>query len=389
MSKETPTPGMSGSGNAAAQMPVPVPNEKFTIAQSRLTGSADCLNCGTGLMGPFCHYCGQPDKNLMRFFPALLREMMSDFLDFDSRFVRTLKPLLFHPGRLTRDYLDGKRFRYVPPLRLYIFSSIAFFFLAAIVASDSINVNTDADADPDVATQMDDEAREQLQEALSGLEQTRPELAAEIAEKVEAAQAESGEAAEEEFGKPDFDVNGKPWDEETNPLVIPLMPDWVNDRINREIAESPQKGKEISENPDLIRDQFFEVLPATMFVLLPLVALLFKFWYLFANRYYVEHLIFALHNHSFIFVAALLMVVVNGLAAWIDPSVEGLPNKISELVNFVLVVWVPIYLLVSLRRVYGQGWGMTLAKYATIGISYLALLTAATAFAGALSFVLL
>jgi hypothetical protein len=221
------------------------------------------------------------------------------------------------------------------------------------------------------------------------IESVDPELAAEIAEKVEAAQAESGEAAEEEFGKPDFDVNGKPWDEETNPLVIPLMPDWVNDRINREIAESPQKGKEISENPDLIRDQFFEVLPATMFVLLPLVALLFKFWYLFANRYYVEHLIFALHNHSFIFVAALLMVVVNGLAAWIDPSVEGLPNKISELVNFVLVVWIPIYLLVSLRRVYGQGWSMTFAKYATIGISYLALLTAATAFAGALSFVLL
>ena len=45
MSKETPTPDMSGIGDAAAQMPVPVPNEKFTIAQSRLTGSADCIKC--------------------------------------------------------------------------------------------------------------------------------------------------------------------------------------------------------------------------------------------------------------------------------------------------------------------------------------------------------
>lgn len=390
MSKETPTPDISGSGEAVMNLPVAVPNEKFTIAQSRLAGSPDCLNCGTDLMGPFCHYCGQPDKNLMRFFPALLREMMSDFLDFDSRFVRTLKPLLFHPGRLTRDYLDGKRFRYVPPLRLYIFSSIAFFFLAAIVASDSINVETDTSGDnTNVSIQMDDESRAQLEEALTELEHTKPELAAEISKRVESVEVEGEEEGTGEFEKPDFEFNGKPWDEETNPLVIPLMPDWVNDRLNREIAESPQKGKEISENPDLIKDQFFEVLPATMFVLLPLVALLFKFWYLFAKRYYVEHLIFALHNHSFIFVAALLMVLVNGIAAWIDPSVEGLPNKISELVNFVLIVWIPVYLLISLRRVYGQGWGMTLVKYTTIGISYMVLLTAATAFAGALSFVLL
>jgi hypothetical protein len=240
-----------------------------------------------------------------------------------------------------------------------------------------------------VSIQMDEESREQLDEALAELEHTRPELAAEISEKVESAQVDAAESEEDEFEKPDFEFNGQPWDEETNPIVIPLMPDWVNDRINREIAESPQKGKEISENPDLIKDQFFEVLPATMFVLLPLVALLFKFWYLFAKRYYVEHLIFALHNHSFIFVAALLMVLVNGVAAWIDPAVDGIPNKASELVNFVLVVWIPIYLLVSLRKVYGQSWGMTLVKYTTIGISYLVLLTAATAFAGALSFVLL
>ena len=394
MSEENLTPDIPGGGEAVANMPVAVPNRNFTIAQNRLAGSADCLNCGTDLLGPFCHYCGQPDKNLMRFFPALLREMMSDFLDFDSRFVRTLKPLLFHPGRLTRDYLDGKRFRYVPPLRLYIFSSIAFFFLAAIVASDSINVETDTSGDnANVSIQMDDESRAQLEEALTELEHTKPELAAEIGKRVESVTVDGAEEEDEEekgeFEKPDFEFNGKPWDEETNPFLIPLMPDWVNERINREIAESPQKGKEISENPDLIKDQFFEVLPATMFVLLPLVALLFKFWYLFAKRYYVEHLIFALHNHSFIFVSALLMVMVNGIAAWIDPTVEGVPNKVSELVNFVLIIWIPVYLLISLRRVYGQGWGMTLVKFTTIGVSYMVLLTAATAFAGALSFVLL
>ena len=92
------------------QLPATVPDVKLTIKANRLAGSIRCLNCGTVLQGPFCHYCGQPDKNLMRFFPALLREMLEDFMDFDSRFVRTMKPLLFKPGKLTRDYLDGRRF---------------------------------------------------------------------------------------------------------------------------------------------------------------------------------------------------------------------------------------------------------------------------------------
>lgn len=86
----------------------------FTLSARRLAGSPACLNCATALMGPFCHYCGQPDKNLMRFFPALVRDLLGDVVDFDSRFMRTLKPLLFRPGKLTRDYLDGRRFRLFP-----------------------------------------------------------------------------------------------------------------------------------------------------------------------------------------------------------------------------------------------------------------------------------
>ncbi|HEY5776644.1 MAG TPA: DUF3667 domain-containing protein, partial [Xanthomonadales bacterium] len=76
----------------------------------------------------------------MRFFPVLLRDLMEDLLDLDSRFVRTMKPLLFKPGRLTRDYMEGRRFRYAPPMRLYIFSSIVFFLLAALLSSDAISI---------------------------------------------------------------------------------------------------------------------------------------------------------------------------------------------------------------------------------------------------------
>jgi len=362
-------------------LPVPEQNKALTISERRLAGSDDCMNCGTGLMGPFCYYCGQPDKNLMRFFPALLRELLEDIMDFDSRFMRTIKPLLFKPGRLTRNYLDGKRFRYVPPLRLYIFSSIAFFFLAAIMAGNSITISNEGDSEKaDISgIHIDEEDKEELHDVLESLD---PALAADIESEIKAV-----EEAEEDEDSISF--NGEPWDRETNPLIIPLVPDWVNDWVNDEIAESPQKGKEIEANPNLIKDKVFELLPVMMFMLLPIVALLFKFWYLFAKKFYVEHLIFALHNHSFLFVVLLLMMLANTFSGWQESSEEGPITAAVNVINVAIWTWIPIYLFISLKRVYQQGWGLTILKYSCIGISYMVLLTLATTFVALLSFVLL
>ena len=373
-----------------AQLPGPPADKSLTLAAKKLAGSAQCLNCGTELKGPFCYYCGQPDKNLMRFFPALLREMLEDFMDFDSRFMRTLKPLLFKPGKLTRDYLDGRRFRYVPPLRLYIFSSLAVFFLIALVAGSSLDFESNlAGEDPNIRVTMDDGDAEDLREALEGLEQVQPGLADKIVADVEKAASEEEARQEEEPEEFDININGEPWDPETNPFVMPLMPDWVNRWINKEIGESPQKGRAIEENPNLMVDKVMDVLPGTMFVLLPLVALLFKFWYLFAKKYYVEHLIFALHNHAFIFVLLLLMMLMGLLPEWQEPSGEGPVTTTVSAVKTVMLIWMPVYLFISLKRVYRQGWWLTIAKFSAIGMSYMMLLGMVTAFVAVLSFVLL
>lgn len=352
-------------------------NKALTISAKRLAGSSCCMNCGMELQGPFCHFCGQPDKNFLRFFPVLMRELLEDFLDFDSRFMRTIKPLLFKPGKLTRDYLDGKRFRYVPPLRLYIFSSISFFFLAAFLAGNSIQISSDPDDEGNTPSniQIDAEDQEKLNRALEKLD---PELAAEI---------ESG-IKEIEDDDDTIQFNDKPWDRETNPLIVPFLPNRINDWINDEIAESPQKGEEIEANPNLIKDKIFELLPAAMFVLLPIVALLFKFWYLFAKKFYVEHLIFALHNHSFVFVILLLMILLNSFAGWRDPTEEGAWTSAATFINVVLGAWIPVYMLISLKRVYRQGWMLTILKYSCIGLSYLSLLLITTAFVAIASFVL-
>lgn len=396
MSEENrPEPPETGAGAnepaGVTGVPATVPDSKLTIKANRLAGSAHCLNCGTRLEGPFCHYCGQPDKNLVRFFPALLREMMEDFVDFDSRFMRTMKPLLFRPGRLTRDYLDGRRFRYVPPLRLYIFSSILMFFLLAVIAGSELELTTQAATDgPAIQISMDDEEREDLAEAMAELDKVQPGLGEQVGAQIEAAESGQDVSEDEIPDKISFDVNGQPWDPETNPVVIPLMPKWVDRWINSELEESPQKLKELGDDAGaVIAEQALDVLPGTMFVLLPLVAALFKFWYLFARRYYVEHLIFALHNHAFIFITMLILMLAGQLTEWREPGGEGPVTTAYSALQTGILIWIPIYLFLSLKRVYQQGWWLTTAKFTAIGFSYAMLLSFASAFVGLLSIVLL
>ena len=366
---------------------VAVGDPTLTLARKKLAGSAKCLNCGTELKGPFCYFCGQPDRNFMRFFPALLRDLMEDLLDLDSRFMRTIKPLFFKPGRLTRDYMDGRRFRYAPPMRLYIFSSILFFLLAAFLSSDAITIGNLENNNGIIHMSADSKEEQQMvEDALSN-------IPPDIREQIDIDQAVS-EASDEEKNQNwlesgDISFNDEPWDRETNPVDIKWLPDWINDRINDEIEGSPQKAQQINDNPNLLVDKVFDILPATMFVLLPVVALIFKFWYLFAKRYYVEHLIFSLHNHSFIFVSLIMILLANVAGSLL--SSHGYPAAVTgtEWLVIIIGIWIPIYLLVSLRVVYQQGWLLTLGKFFVIGISYVTLLSLVTSGVAIASFVLL
>lgn len=354
----------------------------FTLPARRLAGSSECLNCGTGLKGPFCYYCGQPDRNFLRFFPALLREFLEDFLDLDSRFARTLKPLLFKPGRLTRDYLDGRRFRYTPPMRLYLFSSIGFFLLAALVSNIAIQEGEVRFDGGDGARVMVNSEEEQRQ-----VEAVLDQLPPGVREQIEVAPPGTSED-ENWFDSAEIRFNDEPWDRETNPLDIPFLPQGINDWINDEIARSPEKAEQISQNPNLIVNQIMDLLPGTMFVLLPVVALIFKFWYLFARRYYIEHLILALHNHAFIFVCLIAAMLLEVAEEWFAARGMSTAENVMVWSNLAIGIWIPVYLVLSLRRVYGQNWFLTLGKATVIGISYLSLLGLITSIVAIVGFLL-
>ena len=92
-----------------------------------------CLNCGTEVPERYCTHCGQENAVPHESFGHLVKHFVGDVLHYDSQFLTTLKYLLFRPGRLTKEYIAGKRVSYVNPIKLYIFVSFVFFLVFATV----------------------------------------------------------------------------------------------------------------------------------------------------------------------------------------------------------------------------------------------------------------
>ena len=90
----------------------------------------ECLNCTTKLQGRYCHSCGQSADDHHRSIRHLLWEAVEGLTHLDGRLAHTLPALLLHPGRLARDYIEGRRMRHVPPFRLFLVSLLIFMFAA-------------------------------------------------------------------------------------------------------------------------------------------------------------------------------------------------------------------------------------------------------------------
>jgi len=84
------------------------------------THEGACLNCGTALVGPHCHQCGQ-QAHVHRTLGAFFHDLVHGLLHFEGKIWRTLPLLVWKPGRLTREYIDGRRASYVSPIALFLF----------------------------------------------------------------------------------------------------------------------------------------------------------------------------------------------------------------------------------------------------------------------------
>lgn len=271
-----------------------------------------CDNCYTRLQGDFCHQCGQEKKTYIRNVTGVVTEFLGEFSNWDGRLWRTLLPLWFWPGYLSLRYVKGHRAPYVPPLRLYLFTSIiAFLLFAKLLPETTVEVPT--------------------AESIALRQAINDEVAANLA-----AQGIT-----------------MPAGADVTQTAIPLLSAELNQQFEQKLTE-------LAANPKLAINKFFSLAPQMMFLLLPLFALLLKLFYIRSSRFYTEHLIVALHSHSFILQMSVVFVGLSTLAeavtmAWAATCLEWLA--------LLVLCWMPLYLLLCQKYYYQQRWGKTLLKF--------------------------
>ena len=333
--------------------------------------SPDCLNCGTRLRGQYCGICGQRARNRLISLWELISEAFGDLLEIDSRLWRTLIPLLTRPGRLTRDYLEGRRARYMPPFRTYLVLSVIFFLVAFFDPRDDLGLLFEPEPEP-----TPEELAEQESEAEQAKQEILDELAREgiiVGDAIPAEQAaEVDEQGEEVIGEESGDLNtglNIQIDDETGDCDIDggdldELPEWFKRRF------TPERLQQVCERVTADKGKVFgglilDNIPVALFVLLPLMALALKILYPLSRRYFVEHLLFVVHYHAFFFLMLTLQIIFARITALLR-----VPEAIAILAIVAAAFYIPVYLFMAMRQVYGQGRILTFMKYIVLVICY-------------------
>lgn len=317
-------------------------------------GSPNCLNCGARLRGQYCGTCGQRSRSRLISLWELVSDAFGDLLELDSRLWKTLIPLLIRPGRLTYDYLQGKRARFMPPFRMYLVLSLLFFVVAFFDPREELSLLFEPQPEPTPG-----EVQQQAEEAA-------------------AAQAEARETIDEQdlSGNLRVDDDGIRFtfdedevDAETDCNVtesdIEDLPQWLARRMTPERLQRICERTRLDDGKALI-DGLLDNIPAALIILLPLMAFVLKALYPLSKRYYVEHLLFFVHFHAFFFLILTLQILFMRFSGWV-----GIPEAIPMLATVATSFYVAIYLFVAMRKVYGQGRIITFLKFVTLVVAYL------------------
>ena len=293
----------------------------------------------------------------------MIADVAESFLNWDSKFVTTIGLLLIRPGWLTNQFVGGRRTRYLHPLRLYLLVSIAFFLCARLIPVHGPEVRNRPDLTP--------EARAKVEEAMKQV----PNLSEDVRAKVNKALAEGAETptpaepslAGASGATPTVEQSpanklarksrksGIQFGDENGPKGP--FETWMQQRVKDKLGEG-------GTNVQLFIETLRSNISTMMLFCIPLFAFVLKILYLRKRRFYIEHLVYALHIHAFFYMAVLL-TSFSALAAkrW-APSLE-------RPLIWIFAIAVVVQVFLSIRQVYRQGWFMTTFKFFFGGSIYL------------------
>jgi len=340
-----------------------------------------CSDCGAPTSGKFCSNCGQP-THVHRTLLHLGEELLHGVMHFDGRIWRTLPLLAFNPGRLTREWIQGRRTRYVSPLAMFLFTVFIMFFLLSFAGGIDVKAPplderiAEARLAVAEADQAVEEARAKVeagepgaQGVLIGAEAAATGLRSSV-ERLEAAKTSGPRADGREVGswqaelvdavndsRGSTDVGG-----ESQPMRINGS---VNDApVKIGIGDDKMKAKILEKlaNPDFAIYKIQQTLYKFAFLLVPLSMPFI--WLLVAWRRgftWYDHGVFVLYSLTFM---AMISMVIGIIARW--------DNGFTGMIATLLVLWVPVHMFSQLKGTYSLS--IFSALWRTVALLFFALL---------------
>jgi hypothetical protein len=259
-------------------------------------------------MGKYCASCGQKDQPVPPDFHHFFHDVAHEFLHLDGKIVHSLKMLLFRPGLLTNEYWEGHRAAQVPPLRLYLVASVVMFGLILLLP----NV-TRVPFEPTMKVTSTDYDNGAPHNIIELPVERRKEIVGQL-----------------------FSPDSR-WLLFRDPLIKAV------------------------EDPKEFRHRLLGNASKTMFVMLPLFALVTWLTFRRARRVYMEHLVLALHIHSIVFLLFAACAVI---------SSEG-QSAFRFAGDLLLLTGLPFYSVTTFKSVFRLSWFSTLMRAAVTGVLYL------------------
>lgn len=364
------------------------------VSPEGAAGRPNCPNCGDVRSGRFCAACGQNDRSYVRGLGAVAWDLCRDSFEVDSRLIRTLKLLLFRPGNLTIEFSANRRAGYMSPVRLYLFAGFLFVLVLSLAMPDSFSEPETVSAgggDGDGAVEGSSHrsltaAETAALKAAVGQGKAlkvddilgRPGgnvgrnglvvLAGAMLPEGPTVRVPAFTAPVEDLGPPftdesrdDPDDAGKRGDPGRGGSVA--VPPAAEDpeRPNPLVRMFLSSLVDLVHDPEVFVQRAVGNLPIAMFFLLPFLALALALCYFRKRRFFVEHLVFGMHNQTlaFLCLAAALLAPEGPVGGWL---------------RLFFIVAPQAHYLVALRRYYRDGWVWTLVKGFAVWWLYMAVL---------------
>ncbi|WBX70973.1 DUF3667 domain-containing protein [Tenacibaculum retecalamus] len=332
----------------------------------------NCLNCGYPFSQDekFCPECGQKNKGKKITLGSFIREVFAGFFSWDARFWRTLLPLLIKPGKVSKDYIDGKRNRYSNPFRFYLTVSVIFFLIIGMTksydkfnelqygkSSNKVTSQIKIDENGVKALEVDlDSIQDAVFKELDKKDSVNAKLINQKIDSLKVGGNSKQSMMNIGFDESDSLIKLMKFQKEhpkvsiDNALDSLQMKKTFGNRFlySRTGVFNTFISKE-SETQKFYR-QILSYASIALFILLPIFTLFLRILYIRRKFTYVEHLVFVFHTQTVFFLLLSIFYLIGYF-------------KDAEYLLGIFLILFTLYLFMAMKKFYGQGYFKTFFKF--------------------------